>query len=58
MTAKETGKGEALAEALGGGVDPKAGTGGSPLQPTSYVVQLPNQDHKTTPRKILNRGFE
>jgi len=58
MTAKETGKGEALAEALGGGVDPKAGTGGSPLQPTSYVVQLPNQDHKTTPRKILNGGFE
>jgi len=57
MTAKETGKGEALAAALGGGVDPKAGNG-SPLQPTSYVIQRPIEDQKTPPKKIVNGGFE
>jgi hypothetical protein len=57
MSAKETGKGAALAAALASGDDPKSGTG-STIAPTSYVVRVPNVERKTTTEKILNGGFE
>jgi hypothetical protein len=61
MSAKETGKGEALAAALGGD-EPKTGGNGNKLDPGVILppVQfpVPPPPHKTTAEMILNGGFE
>ena len=59
MSAKETGKGAALAAALASGDDPQTGASGSTFGQTSYVVRADIQPHqKTTAEMILNGGFE